>query len=446
MEEENREPQQAAQPSRMRWVVLGVVLGLFLGIFIPSVDHRSAARFVRHVANVTSQAAKSLPYRRPTPPTTGGSTTKQHKRYFPNLTRELVASVAQNNVVLVTWANFHYLDFVQNWVGHLRKLNVTNFIVGSMDDELLAALQKEGVASFGMQSNLSRNDFGWGSKQFHKMGREKISLVSAVLDLGFEVLVCDVDTVWMRDPNDYVARFPEIDVLVSTDSLRSTKMAHEVGLEDPRLAGGDTANIGILFFRLKARNLVEEWDKWLRNDSVVWDQVAFNVLLKQGWDLGKGVRPGAYSAYNGTLQAGVLPVHLFSSGHVFFVQQMHKKYNVTAYAAHATFQYSGTDGKRHRFREALEFYDPPEYYNRPGGYLVYSPKVDTDLLRTVKPEGKAGVAKHFAIMNPQIIQVRQALALAIATNRSLIMPPLTCAYDRAWFPHDGVFPGSDLTI
>lgn len=33
---------------------------------------------------------------------------------------------------------------------------------------------------------------------------------------------------------------------------------------------------------------------------------------------------------------------------------------------HTTFQYAGTEGKRHRLREAKVFYDPPEYYDSPG--------------------------------------------------------------------------------
>lgn len=40
---------------------------------------------------------------------------------------------------------------------------------------------------------------------------------------------------------------------------------------------------------------------------------------------------------------------------------------------HTTFQYAGTEGKRHRLREAMVFYDPPEYYDTPGSnYFEFS--------------------------------------------------------------------------
>ena len=50
---------------------------------------------------------------------------------------------------------------------------------------------------------------------------------------------------------------------------------------------------------------------------------------------------------------GVLPVAQFSSGHTYFVQRMGQRLGLPQYAVHATFQYSGTPGKRHRMRERL---------------------------------------------------------------------------------------------
>jgi hypothetical protein len=46
-------------------------------------------------------------------------------------------------------------------------------------------------------------------------------------------------------------------------------------------------------------------------------------------------------------------------------------------------------------------------------------------------------------MNPQLTQLRSAWGLARALGRTLVMPRFTCGMDRVWFPHDGVFPGSD---
>lgn len=39
---------------------------------------------------------------------------------------------------------------------------------------------------------------------------------------GFDILVSDVDTVWMRDPLPFVLRYPDADILTSSDHLANT--------------------------------------------------------------------------------------------------------------------------------------------------------------------------------------------------------------------------------
>ena len=55
--------------------------------------------------------------------------------------RELVKSVAPEGPVMVTWANLHYLDFVLNWVDHVRACGIKSFLVGAMDDRILQVTQ-----------------------------------------------------------------------------------------------------------------------------------------------------------------------------------------------------------------------------------------------------------------------------------------------------------------
>lgn len=52
----------------------------------------------------------------------------------------------------------------------------------------------------------------------------------------------------------------------------------------------------------------------------------------------------------------------------FTWQAIYEQLKLEPYAVHTTFQYAGTEGKRHRLREAKVFYDPPEYYDTPGYY------------------------------------------------------------------------------
>jgi hypothetical protein len=78
-----------------------------------------------------------------------------------------------------------------------------------------------------------------------------------------------------------------------------------------------------------------------------------------------------FLGYDGSLSLGILPVSIFCSGHTMFVQRMGYTLGLQPYAVHATFQFSGTPGKRHRMREFQWFSDPQEYYDHQVGFVSF---------------------------------------------------------------------------
>ncbi|CAL8469429.1 g8970 [Coccomyxa elongata] len=391
-------------------------------------------------STVKNMGASMAPLASPSP-----SIAKQAKNY--TLTRDMILAVAPEGPVMVTWANFHYLDFVLNWVAHVDALGIKP-LVGSMDDKILQALVDRGVHTFAMRSGLSEDDFGWGSASFHKMGREKIQLIYTFTKMGFDILVADVDTVWLKNPLPYLARYPDADILTSSDHLMNTTA--DDGLEKFPEAGS-AANIGIMLVRKGALALAKEWNEVLLADDKVWDQNAFNDLFRQNLKLdGPESASRIFRGYDGKLRLGILPVALFASGHTYFVQRLHEQMGLDVYAVHATFQYSGTPGKRHRMRERLLWLaDPPEYYNPPGGLLTFDLQLGDLVNKSVPVNG--GVAAedysgHFDLVNAQLQQIRNALAVATALNRTLVFPALWCGADRWWAPHNGIIPGSGLQL
>ncbi|OVA18359.1 Reticulon [Macleaya cordata] len=353
------------------------------------------------------------------------------------LTKELVKHRVKDNIIIVTFGNHAFMDFILNWVKHLTDLGLSNLLVGAMDTKLLEALYWKGVPVFDMKSNMDAGDVGWGSIKFHKMGREKVTLIDQMLPFGFELLMCDTDMVWLKNPLPYFARFPGADVLTSTDQVIPTVIDDR--LENWQQVSG-AYNIGIFHWRPtdSAKKLAKKWKDMLLADDKIWDQNGFNELVQK--QLGPSVdeESGLVYAFDGNLKLGLLPASIFCSGHTFFVQAMYQQLRLEAYAVHTTFQYGGTEGKRHRLREAMVFYDEPEYYDSPGGFLSFKPSIPKSLLL----DGEHNVESHFSLINYQMKQIRTALAIASLLNRTLVMPPLWCRLDRLWFPHPGVLPGT----
>ncbi|WCJ29003.1 xyloglucanase 113 [Euphorbia peplus] len=353
------------------------------------------------------------------------------------LTKELVQQRVKDNVIIVTFGNFAFMDFILTWVKHCTDLGLSNILVGAMDTKLLEALYWKGVPVFDMGSRMSTADVGWGSPTFHKMGREKVILIEAILPFGFELLMCDTDMVWLKNPLPYLARYPHADVLTSSDQVVPTVVDDRLDIWQEV---GAAYNIGVFHWRPTNTSikLAKEWKDTLLADDKIWDQNGFNDIVRK--QLGPAVEDdsGLVYAYDGNLKLGVLPASIFCSGHTFFVQAMYQQLRLEPYAVHTTFQYAGTEGKRHRLREGMIFYDPPEYYDAPGGFLSFKPSIPKSLLL----DGEHNLESHFAVVNYQIKQIRTALAIASLLNRTLVMPPLWCRLDRLWFPHPGVLAGT----
>ncbi|MEW5317003.1 MAG: hypothetical protein WDW38_008337 [Sanguina aurantia] len=414
------------------------------------------------------------------------------------LTKERVHGLLERGVIMVTWANHHYLDFARSWVAQVKKSGINGYLVGAMDDDMLRDLVTHNVHTWRMNTGMTKGDLGWGSKNFHEMGRFKIKLIKQFLDLDatLTVVISDIDTAWVQNPMPYFDRYPTADILTSTDELRPTVM--DDSLEKFPQAGS-SFNIGIMLFRNTSKAFVEDWIKAL-DDPQMWDQNAFNNLARKG-HLHSEAPLNLWRGYDQKLTFGVLPCALFASGHVFFVQvrrsphpeavvrcaaavragshasacgqhaclstwrlisalcehfdpppapppapspPQHKaeELGLQPYVAHATFQYSGTPGKRHRFREALLWEDPPEYFDHHKGFITYTNTIPEALLLKAAEPLSGEVTRdmldsHFALVNHQLLSVRAAMAVATLTGRVLIMPAIACQLDKYWGPLSG---------
>lgn len=479
-----------ARHARGRWAL---VVALLVSLVAAASAHASGPRAARRALRAdvpTSVTGDSLVVTDADPDASSSS-----------IDAALVRRVAGDaGCVIVTWANDHYRDFARSWVGNLRALGLSNFMVGAMDADLHGFLRDEGVPTWLMGSRdiakgTVERDFGWGTKTFHKMGRDKIRLIRDLTTIdGVDVLISDIDTAWLRDPTPFFRRYPDADMLVSTDQLKSeTDVVPEQkaylakGIKGINASGTDdeglelhichaAMNIGVMWFRSTAgsRELTDEWVKLIEAKDELWDQNAFNDLVRLGGSC--SVKPdgsGLMRGFRGKILVGALPASQFANGHVFHAQRMHSRKATDPFAVHNTFQYGGTPGKRHRMREANVWRgeDKNSRFLLKGadeetksiGFLSYAPRIpkDVDLaifrerswpnarddtFPTIESVRDPVVEAHARLVEFQLAQLRAAAAVAATLGRVVIAPPILCGLDRAWFPHFGRFPGSQFSL
>ena len=126
------------------------------------------------------------------------------------LTESHARSVAgPGKQLLLTFVNRVRLDFATTWAAHVRRIGLSNWLVGATDQRALRSLRREGVPCFGIRTRLPEGEWAWGSQTFKALGQHKIELVYQSLSWGLEVLITDVDALVLRDPFAYVARWPD---------------------------------------------------------------------------------------------------------------------------------------------------------------------------------------------------------------------------------------------
>jgi arabinosyltransferase len=81
-------------------------------------------------------------------------------------------------------------------------------------------------------------------------------------------------------------------------------------------------NIGIFHWRPTepAKRLAADWKDLVLSDDKLWDQNAFNDLVRKVFGQSVEGEDDLVYSYDGKLKLGVLPASIFCNGHTYFVQ------------------------------------------------------------------------------------------------------------------------------
>lgn len=106
---------------------------------------------------------------------------------FEEFTKERVTAVARNGKILLTFTNRVRLDFATTWVSHVRRLGMSNWMIGATDQQALEGLRRDKLPRFNMDTNLPQGEWPWGSPSFKALGPHKIELIYKCLLWDMEV-------------------------------------------------------------------------------------------------------------------------------------------------------------------------------------------------------------------------------------------------------------------
>ncbi|GIL80561.1 hypothetical protein Vretimale_16016 [Volvox reticuliferus] len=161
------------------------------------------------------------------------------------------------------------------------------------------------------------------------------------------------------------------------------------------------------------------------------------------WPLGGTLRhmylaagaPGVAGAEADGVVISCLPVSSFSHTYAFATSRLHELRQHPLYEVHWVWGGKSLESKRQCMRDAMVFTDPPEYYN-PHRVMTF------DLEHQEMPPGyntwpssRTSEMVDFSLpaLSAQLQQAYWALALAMAINRTLVLPKFRCYCAKNWF-------------
>jgi len=406
----------------------------------------------------------------------------------PPLDGELEPALARaapggpGGLVVLTFGDKGYFAALSNFVAHARAAGVP-YLVGAVDADAFRELTLHGAtayltplardAAYAFNPSNSHDSNSWV-----RFARMRTGEVARIVRLGYAVMHSDTDVAWLRDPSPFLlcrdaasdaagggaagarcSALREADVAVSSDNMSPG--------EDLRIgaayAAGGTLNTGLLFVRPTAAGtaFATRWHETVSSPPpgkrfappgcCTSDQQVFGRMVRVGGGY-PGLAPpagaptgGRLLRADGNLTLGSLPLALFMNGHSYFVQRAHERLGVAPFAVHATYTLDTHEGgaKAQRFREAgLWRADPPP----PQGerFLAYNFSEPPEVAARRAEYARRGLSAanvdvHLSALEAYVAELRDALALARALGRTLLLPRWTCWCDRMWAGSDDIF-------
>lgn len=421
---------------------------------------------------------------------------------------DVLQRVPRGHLAFVALANSAYADLAVNWALVLLPMLAPrreshHAVLAALDDASAARFVQLRLPTLRVGMGGINNtkgdaaDFRWAMSAFRAYGVTKAEVIMWLLREGRDVCMSDVDAAWIAPPHGLFHSLPEADVLAGTDCLSiewdADRSARKNSVARCGHHPGSTwsafFNTGVMFFRANphALEIAGEWrDRMaaVRGEGMIDDQLTFNQLAGTVRDPRKGnketiypikaARPDGRVIYDGTGRRtlAALPADVICSAQAYHIFQSSQPR--ACLVLHLTFVegWPKNPAKYWRLREAGLFPLRPEPFD--GRYLSFTPpqpgpvppERHPSLLDPTNPSwrkpmpgltpdqkgwkikdalwGSPRLAAHFELVDRHIAALRNAMALARATGRQLIMPKMLCLCERSESPF-ALLPSCTIT-
>ncbi|KHN12725.1 hypothetical protein glysoja_008688 [Glycine soja] len=204
----------------------------------------------------------------------------------PRLTK-ILGEVAIYKELIVALANSNVKEMLQLWFTNIKRVGIPNYLVVALDDNIEEFCKSNDVPVYRRDPDQGVDVVG-KSGGSHAVSGLKFRILREFLQLGYSVLLSDVDIVYLQNPFDYLYRDSDVESM-SDGHNNMTAYGYNDVFDEPSMGWARYAhtmriwvsNSGFFYIRptLPSMELLDRVATRLSKDPKSWDQAVFNEEL-----------------------------------------------------------------------------------------------------------------------------------------------------------------------
>ena len=206
----------------------------------------------------------------------------------PDLAKVLEKVANDNAEVMVAVSDINYArpgGMLDLWMSSVQRAGVKNAMVIALDDETKKNVEEKGITAFKMKVKIPESQKDLGSN--HAVSALKFRILQRFMNLGYSVLLSDVDVITLKNPFDHLVR--DSDVESMSDGWTEEKAyGYNDVMDDASMGWARYAhsmrifvfNSGLFYLRPTTATM-ELLDKLIHRIETEngWDQALFNECI-----------------------------------------------------------------------------------------------------------------------------------------------------------------------
>ncbi|CAN6544124.1 unnamed protein product [Malus baccata var. baccata] len=123
---------------------------------------------------------------------------------------KILEKVAVNRELIVALANSNVKEMLEVWFANINRVGISNYLVVALDDEIARFCELKNVPVYKRDPNKVIDSVATRTGGNHAVSGLKFHVLREFLQLGYSVLLSDVDIVYLQNPFNYL--YHDLDV------------------------------------------------------------------------------------------------------------------------------------------------------------------------------------------------------------------------------------------